>query len=156
MIWNKTRSLLLSLISASVLILALLTFSVGRPQSSKKQYVVVGENDNGTQKALRLSQLLLLNLSEKSGTGYGWQVVRIDREFLELDTLKDEELASMRKNGLLPELPEEKSRFGGADWQVFRMKPRKAGTTSIELDYARPWQPEKPAKKFTLSIVVER
>jgi predicted secreted protein len=155
MIPTRTRSFELSIVAASVLFLITSTSGIGS-ESAQKGYVVVGENQNGAEKTLRLSELLLVDLPEQSGTGYGWQVSKIDREFLCLDRPNDEETDRLRQDGVLPDRAAPKNPFGGTDWQVFRMKPRKVGKTKIELDYARPWQPEKPAKKFLLNITVEK
>jgi predicted secreted protein len=153
---NRTFDFKFRLLTASVLILIPITFTAGRRESDKKQYVVVAETENGAEKKLRLSELLLLDLREQPGTGYGWQLVSVDHEFWSVDTVKDEEAQSLRKTGILPDRAAQKGKFGGTEWQVFRLKPRKVGSTRIELDYARPWQSESPAKKFVLKIVVEK
>ena len=141
-----------SLVSFSILVFIFLAFTTVLPGSHKHQYVVADESSNGTNLKIQFSQLLLIDLPEQPGTGYGWQVLKFDRGMGKLDKLDDEEVESLRKTGTLPAHALPKGRFGATEWAVFRLKPRKLGTTEIQLVYVRPWQPEKPGKSFTLKV----
>jgi predicted secreted protein len=141
-----------SLVSFSILVFICLAFTTALPRSHKHQYVIADESSNGTNVKIRSSEVLLIDLPEQPGTGYGWQALKFDRGMWKMDKLDDEEVESLRKSGILPAHALPKGRFGATEWAVFRLKPRKLGTTEIQLVYVRPWQPETPGKSFTLKV----
>jgi predicted secreted protein len=75
--------------------------------------------------------------------GYSWQVAKQNEEQLKL------------QGKPTFEKPDKKV-IGGKVTQVFRFKAEAAGTSSLELEYKRPFEKDKPAaKKFKLNVTVE-
>lgn len=81
-----------------------------------------------------------VTLDSNPTTGYQWHVTSIDETIVRL--VNDEYV------------PPESALVGAGGKQVFTFEALKEGTTSIELEYARPWEPESPVSVYSLKLVV--
>lgn len=128
----------------SALIMVLVLFSTCTSAQRNENPVKVTINENGKQLDLQKGQLLEVVLPVSLGTGFSWRV----------STIPD---ALLRTKGQ-PEIQKSETdgpKTGGTDLQVFRFEAGDAGTAKLELQYARPWEKDKPpAKTYSLTIKV--
>lgn len=110
-------------------------------QDGKK--VTVTEKDNGGETCLARGDVLVVRLEAQYGTGYGWSVVKYEREVLE--QLGEPEQESPGRG-----------RPGSVEHQVYRFKALAAGSTSLELHYLRPWEKDKqPLKTYKINVSID-
>ena len=111
-------------------------------RSMPKGSVTVTEKEDGRTLVLSRGNQLVVRLLTQLGTGYSWQVLPHDSTRLRLAA---KPLVESNSPG----------RPGGSEQQVFRFEAVKAGTVSLELKYARPWEKETvPLKRVRLTIKV--
>jgi inhibitor of cysteine peptidase len=102
--------------------------------------VVVTERDNGGVVSARVDGHIVLHLAENPTTGYVWAFEALDDSMLELE---------------------------GSDWQaagpgtgtggdrVWRLGPRRPGTTRVELKRWRPWAGEASVlERFAVTMEI--
>lgn len=107
-----------------------------------KTVVNVTDKDNDGKVNLTKGSMLIVRLEAQLGTGFGWQVVKNSSNGLR----------QLGKPGLETT---DSSSLGRIEVQVFRFKPRQAGSYELELHYKRPWEKDrKPAKTFRLTVRV--
>lgn len=97
--------------------------------------------DNGRRLELRVGQRLMLQLRANPSTGYSWEVVSSGQPVL-------------RQLGEPTYTPD--SHMVGAGGQLqYEFRAEQAGTASLKLAYARPWEKGKePADTFSVTVVV--
>ncbi len=131
---------------------ACLLFPNANPSAAGK-YVVVGEQQSGTVAKIELSQLLIIQLPAQQGsTGYGWTVTQFDKSLCKLEELSDEQVKQLQDTEVLPKPNDSDLRMGAVEPQIFQLTPLKKGTTQIQLQYVRSWEPKTPAKQFSLTV----
>lgn len=79
-------------------------------------------------------------LDSNPTTGYSWQVKRID--------------GSMARLVLDEYMPASSSALGAGGKQVLTFQALKQGTTTIELQYVRPWEPDNPVRTYSINVIV--
>src|SRR5262245_20335956 len=104
--------------------------------------VAVTEKDKDGKVTIAKGKELAVSLEITTGTGYTWQVGKVDKKQLEqLGEPKTEK--------------PENGRLGAKAQQVFKFKALSAGTSTLELNYLRPFEKEKkPPKTFAIKVTV--
>lgn len=116
------------------LVVILPTACAGQPLTT------VMDKDNNGQVQVPLGGMLVVRLDAILGTGYGWELATVNREVLE-------------PSGPPTIEPTGTPQPGGVEKQVFRFRTLKAGSTSLELYYRRPWEKDVPPQKtFRLRV----
>ena len=134
-------------VSLAILVVLLLNSSSVAMSSLKQtgvddRDVRVTEQNNGQTIAIPLHGTLVVRLKSQLGTGYGWQVLKIEGRRLKL--LGEPELESSPVG-----------RPGEVEHQVFRFKALRTGISTLLLGYVRPWEKKvQPAKTFRLKVRV--
>ncbi|HYT91285.1 MAG TPA: protease inhibitor I42 family protein [Gemmataceae bacterium] len=138
---RKILIVLTALATASWLGLAALSASPAQGEGEKTTTVTLKED--GTKVKVAKGEILQLKLEALPSAGYSWQVSKQNEEQLKL------------QGKPIFERPDKKV-IGGKVTQVFRFKAEAAGTSSLELEYKRPFEKDKPAAKtFKLKVTVE-
>jgi inhibitor of cysteine peptidase len=108
--------------------------------------IIITEKNNGGQVKIAPGYILILKLEAIPGTGYGWQIAQNDPDLLEpLGESVFEPIVGDAKKELL----------GGPEYQVFRFKAQRSGTTILELNYKRAWEKEvAPLKSFRITVQI--
>jgi inhibitor of cysteine peptidase len=125
----------------------LLLFLIGRTGpgvevSESKKPVILGEADNEKTVRLAKGDELEIRLEAQLGTGYSWRVTKFDEHVL--DRLGEPVVESSK--GTKP---------GSREVQVFRYLAKAKGQAMLALEYARPWEKDKPAaRRFRVSLRV--
>ena len=134
-------------VSCAILVVSLL-YSSAVATSSWKQTIVddrdvtVTERNNGQTIPIPLHGTLVVGLKSQLGTGYGWQVLKIEGRRLKL--LGEPELESSPAG-----------RPGEVEHQVFRFQALRTGISTLVLGYVRPWEKNvQPSKTFRLKVRV--
>ena len=124
------------------LVLAALALALA-PSPAIARTVAVSEKDNGGECILARGDTLAVSLEARSGTGYVWQVARID--------------GSILKSAGDPKFELKGESAPGAAWnQTFRFSAESAGNSALELVYLRPWEKgTPPAGQFTINVMVK-
>jgi predicted secreted protein len=113
------------------------------PKKEGKAAVVVTEKDDGKKVKLAKGDTLEVRLEMQGGTGFSWKVAKNDDKVL------------MPKGKPETERPD-KSKPGGKLTQIFRFTAEAAGTSEVEVHYARPFEKDKVlAKTFKLTVTTE-
>jgi inhibitor of cysteine peptidase len=106
--------------------------------------VEIGENNDGGQVELAQGQELVITLASNPSTGYGWEWVPAE----------DGVLAQVGE----PEFsqkPREKALVGAGGAETLRFEAKKAGQTTLELVYHRPWEKDAdPERTFSVQVTV--
>lgn len=105
--------------------------------------VTVTEKDDGTKIKLNKGDTLVLRLVAQPGTAFSWSIAKNDADLL-------------KQQGKVETERPEKPLPGGKVTQIFRFRAEAAGSSALELNYARPFDKDKaPAKTFKLEAKVE-
>lgn len=104
--------------------------------------VVVSEDDDGGTVRLSTAQTLVVELDSNRTTAYRWKVSELDEEVLEQDGESEYETTG------------DPDAMGAGGVETFRFSPVDAGTTQLEMIYARPDDEESGTKTFSLEVVV--
>src|SRR5262249_21654914 len=98
----------------------------GSGRAAEAKPVTVTEKNKGDTVNLAKGQELVVRLPIRSGTGFTWIIIKQD----------DKQLKKMGD----PKVERDKGgKIGGLAKQVFRFKALKAGTSTLELHYLRPF-----------------
>lgn len=109
--------------------------------SSGSDLVTVTQADSGKTITVKTGDLIQIELAEQGATGYMWQFDDLDRRFFDLMDIATE------KNH------KEKDFTGGPVLKRWRLKAKKAGKTTIYLNYFRPWEDKSTAvQSFALPV----
>lgn len=109
--------------------------------SKSAQVVTVTDKENAGEVVVPKGKLLAVTLPSVPGTGYGWRVAEVDAKSLEFV-----ERSQTTPNATGP---------GATEHQTFLFRARSAGSTSLTLEYARPWERDKPAiRTYRLTVEV--
>jgi len=111
--------------------------------SGSKKTVMLREADNEKTVSLVVGDELEVRLEAQLGTGYSWRVAERDERIL--DRLGEPAVES----------PKDK-KPGSKEVQVFRYQAKAAGQSTLTLEYARPWEKDKPPlRKFRVPLRVD-
>lgn len=125
----------ITIISAGLLILA------SALSSCSSRSIEIGLEDNGSSHTIRKGQTLVVSLESNPTTGYSWQPV-FDAQFLE-------QIGEA-------EFDPESDLVGAGGMETFRFKALQPGTTTLTLNYLRPWEADSPPEEvFELALTVE-
>jgi predicted secreted protein len=125
--------------------MAMLTLIVclGRHEALAGKMVRMTDADNNHAATLAPGDSLMITLSSTPGTGYGWQLIKLDDKVL-------------RQSGQPKLIHESKPMPGSPAKQVFRFIAKHRGTTALKLDYVRPSEHNvPPARTFRVEVTVE-
>jgi inhibitor of cysteine peptidase len=126
--------------AAIVVFAGLAAPAFGDPATARDTKVT--DSDNGRAVTLKTGDMLTVSLASTPGTGYGWNVARLDSQVLE----EAGKPAIIHNAHPMP---------GAPAVQVFRFTAAGVGATTLELDYVRPWEKGvAPARIFRLAITV--
>ena len=113
--------------------------------ASDAKEVAVGLAEDGKQVELRPGQVLVVTLDSNVTTGYSWTVAANDNTVLAA-------AGDPVYNG-----PEDQKPLvvGAGGTETFRFTASAAGSTTLRLEYHRPWEVDQPAAQaYTLQVVV--
>ena len=117
-------------------------FGDKKDETQSKAVTVMAKDKEGKVK-LAKGATLELKLDYTGGTGFTWEVAKIDK-----DKLKSQGKPTVER----PKQP----RPGARTKQVFRFTAEATGKTDLELIYRRPFEKDKaPAKTYKLSVEIE-
>jgi predicted secreted protein len=104
--------------------------------------VVTAANEEHRAVEAPVGETVVLRLPSTPGTGYAWQVTRIDEDHLKMLGKATYEA---------PATPS----LGSSGYQVFRFLLQKPGSAGVVLDYVRPWEKgPKPVRRFHLEVSI--
>jgi inhibitor of cysteine peptidase len=125
-----------------VLLVAAMGCRTGFGISGGMQTVFVTVQQDGETVAATVGDVVEVQLPAQMGTGFSWQM-RMPNSGA-VTSLGSPALRSQQ--GTQP---------GGGEIEVFRMKVRTKGVTTLRFEYRRPWEKDKPAaKSFAVTIRV--
>ena len=104
--------------------------------------VTVTKEQAGREIALKVGNILLIELPGKGGTGYSWLV---EENFAPYLKLLDQTTRQLKEG-----------RLGGPVMQVWRFKAEQPGACEIKMAYYRPWEGiGKAVDHFRLKLRIE-
>jgi predicted secreted protein len=104
--------------------------------------ITVTKAQEGREIALKVGDILQIELPGRGGTGYSWLAEMTGAPYLKLMDQSTRQL----KEGLP----------GGPVMQIWRFKAEKPGATGISMAYFRPWEGVKTAKDhFRIKLCIE-
>ena len=104
--------------------------------------ITVTKEQGGREIALKVGDILRIELPGKGGTGYSWLAEATFAPYLKLMDQATRQL----KEG----------RLGGPVMQIWRFKAEKPGVTEISMAYYRPWEGIGQAKDhFRIKLRIE-
>ncbi len=137
------RLMFLRLIAVAICLMVIATLPpklYGFPMLTSKKVVTVTERDSLHTVKIMKGDTLLVRLEAQISTGYGWQITKRDRT----------RLRSLGAPGVEPGT----GLGGGIEHQVFKFRVLKTGPSTLRLEYARPWEKDKPpARTFMVKIL---
>ena len=115
-------------------------------QTPTGQEVWVTDEDAGSYVTLGLADSLIVALDSNPTTGYSWALVSISDENV-LQKVSDEYIPAPTPTG--------EPIVGSGGEEIWTFAPLAAGTSTIEMEYIRPWEPDAPAGTFNITVTVE-
>ena len=104
--------------------------------------IPITKEQGGLEVALKVGNILLIELPSRGGTGYSWFVEATGAPYLKLMS---------QSTRAAPE-----PRPGAPVMQVWRFRAEKPGATEIKMAYYRPWEGVGQAKdRFLIKIRIE-
>jgi predicted secreted protein len=88
--------------------------------------ITVTKEQGGREIALKVGNILLIELPGKGGTGFSWVVEATGAPYLKLMSEATQKVGEPRP--------------GGPVMQVWRFKAAQPGTTELKMAYYRPWE----------------
>jgi inhibitor of cysteine peptidase len=113
--------------------------------ASDAKEVALGIAEDGKQVELRQGQVLVVTLDSNATTGYSWSVAANDGTVL------------AAAGDPVYRGPEDQNPpvVGAGGTETFRFTAAAAGSTTLRLEYRRPWEKDQPADQtYTLQVVV--
>jgi inhibitor of cysteine peptidase len=131
----KSKLLLIGLVAVTLMTLTACT--------SNAKEVSVNESSSGKQVEIAVDGTLIVTLESNSTTGYSWELKNI------VDTTILQKIGNVY-------LAPTTTLVGAGGKEVWNFKALKAGTTTLTMEYNRPWESDSPAaESFTLTVVVK-
>jgi predicted secreted protein len=110
--------------------------------------ITVTKEQAGREIALKVGDILQIELPSRGGTGYSWLVEETFAPYLKLLDQTTRQLKEGQPGGPV--------RVGGPVMQVWRFKAEKPGACEIKMAYYRPWEGVgKAVDHFRLKLLVE-
>ena len=110
--------------------------------------ITVTKEQSGREIALKVGDILLIELPAKGGTGYSWAAEETFPPYLKLLDQTTRQLTEGRPGGPV--------RVGGPVMQVWRFKAERPGAGEINMAYFRPWEGVgKAVDHFRLKLHIE-
>jgi predicted secreted protein len=134
------RLIMVSALTFSALCLRLPTTATAE-KPSDRHLVVITEKDDGMPVKVVVGDTLVVRLASNPTTGYEWQTIKLDTDYLQSTGEPIYESPSTRMPGA-----------GGT--QVFTFTTLKPGKSSLALAYMRSWE-TKPIKAFAIIVQIE-
>ena len=127
--------------SIAAVLVSLLVAACGSSESGKT--IELSQKDSGTTLQVTQGDELVISLESNPTTGYSWAESKSSQagDVLQLGSKKYES---------------ESDAIGAGGVETWTYKAVGAGTADLELDYLRPFEPDKIAGKFTLTVDVKR
>jgi len=141
----KSKLILVAIIAA----VSLLLVACASPSSVEVSYddfieLPPGERDISKEVEVAVDNSFTVTLSSSPTTGFEWESAQIS----------DQSVLQEVAHKFVP--PEAKNVEGAAGKEVWTFKALKKGTSTISIDYSRPWEGgEKGAWTFNLTVVVK-
>ena len=107
--------------------------------------VAAGIAEDGKQIELRQGQVLVITLASNPTTGYSWAAAAVDTALL------------AQAGDPVYRGPDDQQTplVGAGGSETFRFTASAAGSTTLRLEYRRPWEKDQPAAQtYTLQVVV--
>ncbi len=124
------------------LLLTVLLFSPILRPAAAANTITLTATDNGRALTLERGDILVVSLSSTPGTGFGWTVAHLDP-------------AVLSQLGTPEFVPSAHPVPGAPATQVLRFTTVGRGSTTVELDYVRPWEHGvPPARSFRVTVKV--
>lgn len=101
----------------------------------------LGAEANGRTAHVTAGGVLEIHLDENPTTGYSWEIATLDEEIL-----------GDGGRVYFANQPALTGSGGEVQWLFRALKP---GTTTLRLQYRRPWEKDKPAQTYEITVVVE-
>lgn len=118
------------------------------PLLAAEATITVTKEQGGREIALKVGDILLIELPAKGGTGYSWAAEATFPPCLKLLDQSTRQLTEGRQGGPV--------RVGGPVMQVWRFKAGQPGTCEINMAYFRPWEGVgKAVDHFRLKLHIE-
>ena len=137
----KTRLMVLTSIIA-VMLLCLFGCSPGG--SAAPSEVSGDESHNGKKVEIAVAGTLTVTLESNPTTGFQW----------ELASISDQAVLEKQSNTF--DDPEDTGMVGAPGKEVWTFRALKKGTSTISMEYGRPWEGgEKGVETFTLNVVTK-
>lgn len=134
-VWTMMRTTFLCFV---LLMSAVLLASPGCRSTGR---VEIDEADNGVDVVLNGGDSLLLSLESNPTAGYGWEIAEIDQSILREASHEYE--------------AESSDLVGSGGREIWRFDALAAGSTTLQLEYRRPWEEGvEPEKTFSVQVVV--
>ncbi|MDY7018579.1 MAG: protease inhibitor I42 family protein [Chloroflexota bacterium] len=112
--------------------------------SSAPKSVSVDASYDGKEVELGVGDSLLVTLESNSTTGFSWELAKISDETV------------LKQIHQKYEGPGSGAPPGAGGQEVWTFKAFKDGTSSISMEYSRPWEGgEKAAETFNLTVIVK-
>jgi len=115
-------------------------------QTPTGQEVWVTEEDSGGTVTIGLDDSLIVALDSNPTTGFSWALVSISNTSVVMNV----------SNEYIPNpTPTGEPIVGSGGEEIWTFAPQAAGTSTIEMMYARPWESVEPAARFNITVTVE-
>ena len=102
------------------------------------------EKDAGRSVSVPRSSLIKIKLLAQLSTGYSWQLEEFDKEHRQIVEVTAPTI----------ETAVQEDRVGKVETQVFSVRCKGDGEIVLKFLYVRPWEKEKPAKRFSVTVKV--
>lgn len=107
--------------------------------------ITLTDQDNGKTITLEAGQVLVIRLQSNPTTGYVWELGEVDAGVLK------------QVSEVFTPPPQATDQAGAGGVDEWRFQAVGTGTTTLVLNYRRPWeQGVTPAKTFTLTVTVKQ
>ncbi|MCX5780975.1 MAG: protease inhibitor I42 family protein [Firmicutes bacterium] len=106
--------------------------------------ISINDNYNGQEYRVPAGQTFIIALSSNPTTGFSWT----------LKNAGDGQLITPVVNFYLSDAAQNQSLVGQGGKEYWQFKALQAGSTDLQLIYARPWESVQPAQFFNLKVVV--
>ena len=104
----------------------------------------VDESQDGKEVEITTDQLLVVILESNATTGFQWELAELTNEAT-LEYVEDKYNA-----------PEATGLVGAGGTEEWTFRPLNEGTSTISMEYSRPWEGgEKAVETFTLTVVIK-
>ena len=104
--------------------------------------IVLDEADDGSLKAIKIGDIVIVQLRGNPSGGYLWEMA---------DTLKEDVLEPLGEGEFIPDDP---NVCGSSGVWKFRFRAVASGTTTLDFVYWRPWE-EETTDTFSVIIFVQ-